>query len=201
MGVAGVLVPPDDYWPRVHALLREHGIYLILDEVATGCGRVGEWYAAQRFGLEPDIFVTAKGLTSGYAPLGATLVSEEIADAITSGSGFPHGFTYTGHPTSCAVALANLDIIEREGLIEQARQLLADGRLARAHRADQKDVPAKGLRAHDGSADYKRKRPPEGGRGFVGNEGPISTGSRPRAGCAESRRSAARPCCRSSRSS
>ena len=94
---------------------------MILDEVVTSFGRVGEWFAAKRYGIEPDILVSAKGLTSGYAPLGAVLVSEEIAGAITSGSGFPHGFTYTGHPTSCAVALANLDIIERESLIERAR--------------------------------------------------------------------------------
>jgi adenosylmethionine-8-amino-7-oxononanoate aminotransferase len=121
MGVAGVVVPPDDYWPRIHELLREHGIYLILDEVVTGYGRIGAWFGAQHFGIDPDIIVSAKGLTSGYAPLGAVLVSDEIAEAITSGPGFPMGFTNTGHPVSCAVALANLQIIEREDLLGRAR--------------------------------------------------------------------------------
>jgi PLP-dependent transaminase len=120
MGVAGMLVPPDDYWPRVHALLREHGILLIFDEVVTAYGRTGEWFAAQHFGVEPDIIVTAKGLTSGYLPLGAVLISDAVADVARS-EGLPVAFTYCGHPTSCAVALANLDIIEREGLLANAR--------------------------------------------------------------------------------
>jgi adenosylmethionine-8-amino-7-oxononanoate aminotransferase len=120
MGVAGMLVPPEDYWPRVHALLREHGILLILDEVVTAYGRTGEWFAAQHFGIEPDIIVTAKGITSGYLPLGAVLISDAVADVARS-EGLPVAFTYCGHPTSCAVALANLDIIEREGLLDNAR--------------------------------------------------------------------------------
>jgi PLP-dependent transaminase len=121
MGVAGMLVPPDDYWPRVQELLREHGITFIFDEVVSAYGRIGQWFAAQHYGVEPDIIVTAKGITSGYAPLGAVLVSDEIAEAVTE-EGFPMGFTYNGHPTSCAVALANLDVIEGEGLLERARE-------------------------------------------------------------------------------
>ncbi|MQA74344.1 MAG: aminotransferase class III-fold pyridoxal phosphate-dependent enzyme [Solirubrobacterales bacterium] len=121
MGVAGMLVPPDDYWPRVQALLREHGITFIFDEVVSAYGRIGRWFAAEHFGVEPDIIVTAKGITSGYAPLGAVLVSEEIAEAVTQ-EGFPMGFTYNGHPTSCAVALANLGVIESEGLLDRARE-------------------------------------------------------------------------------
>jgi putrescine aminotransferase len=121
MGVAGTVVPPDDYWPRVQEVLRENGIYLILDEVVTGYGRIGEWFGAQHFGIEPDVIVTAKGLTSGYAPLGAVLVTDEIADAITSGPGFQMGFTYCGHPVGCAIATANLDIVEREQLLDSAR--------------------------------------------------------------------------------
>ena len=81
MGVAGMLVPPDDYWPRVQELLREHGITFIFDEVVSAYGRVGHWFATEHFGVEPDIIVTAKGITSGYAPLGAVLVSDEIAEA------------------------------------------------------------------------------------------------------------------------
>ena len=122
MGVAGMLVPPDDYWPRVQELLREHGITFIFDEVVSAYGRVGHWFATEHFGVEPDIIVTAKGITSGYAPLGAVLVSDEIADGDDRATGFPMGFTYNGHPTSCAVALANLGVIESEGLLERARE-------------------------------------------------------------------------------
>jgi putrescine aminotransferase len=121
MGVAGMLVPPDDYWPRVQELLRAHGITFIFDEVVSAYGRVGQWFAAEHFGVEPDIIVTAKGITSGYAPLGAVLVTDEIAATVTE-EGFPMGFTYNGHPTSCAVALANLDVIEGEGLLARARE-------------------------------------------------------------------------------
>jgi putrescine aminotransferase len=121
MGVAGMIVPPDDYWPRVRELLSAHGILLILDEVVTAYGRTGNWFAAQYYGVEPDIVVTAKGITSGYMPLGAVLLSDPIAAALGEDHGFPMGYTYNGHPTSCAVAMANLDIIEREGLLERAK--------------------------------------------------------------------------------
>ena len=120
MGVGGMLVPPDDYWPRVAALLKKHGILLILDEVVTAYGRVGTWFAAQHFGVEPDIIVTAKGITSGYIPLGAVLVDDRVAEVLGRDHGFPMGYTYNGHPVAAAVALANLEIIEREGLLERA---------------------------------------------------------------------------------
>lgn len=120
MGVGGMLVPTDDYWPRVAELLHSHGILLIFDEVVTAYGRVGEWFAAQHFGVRPDLVNTAKGITSGYVPLGAVLLSQEVGDVLAGGDGFPMGYTYNGHPTSCAVALANLDIIEREGLLARA---------------------------------------------------------------------------------
>jgi putrescine aminotransferase len=123
MGVGGMIVPPADYWQRVRALLSTHGILLILDEVVTAFGRTGSWFAAEHFGVDPDLLVTAKGITSGYVPLGALLVSAPVAEAIKGGEhGFPVGFTYYGHPTACAVALKNLEIIEREGLLEQARE-------------------------------------------------------------------------------
>ena len=121
MGVAGMIVPPDDYWPRVRELLSAHGILLILDEVVTAYGRTGSWFGAQHFGVEPDIVVTAKGITSGYMPLGAVLVSDAVAEVLGRDHGFPMGFTYNGHPTACAVAMANLDIIERERLLDRAR--------------------------------------------------------------------------------
>ena len=120
MGVAGMIVPPADYWPRVRELLSAHGILLILDEVVTAYGRTGSWFGAQHFGVEPDIIVTAKGITSGYMPLGAVLVSAAVAEVLGRDHGFPMGYTYNGHPTSCAVALANLAIIEREGLLDRA---------------------------------------------------------------------------------
>ena len=120
MGVAGMIVPPDDYWPRVQELLRANGITFIFDEVVSAYGRTGNWFAAEHFGVEPDIIVTAKGITSGYAPLGAVLVSDEIFELATV-DGFPMGFTYNGHPTTCAVALANLGLIESEGLLDRAR--------------------------------------------------------------------------------
>ncbi len=123
MGVGGMLVPPDDYWPRVSALLRKHGILLIFDEVVTAYGRVGEWFAAQYFGVDPDIIVTAKGITSGYIPLGAVLVSDQVAEVLGRDHGFPMGYTYNGHPTAAAVALANLDIIERDGLLQAAKDV------------------------------------------------------------------------------
>ncbi|MFZ0323962.1 MAG: aspartate aminotransferase family protein [Actinomycetes bacterium] len=123
MGVGGMLVPPDDYWPRVSTLLKSHGILLIFDEVVTAYGRVGEWFAAQHFGVDPDIIVTAKGITSGYIPLGAVLVSDTVAESLGRDHGFPMGYTYNGHPTAAAVALANLDIIERENLLGAAKTM------------------------------------------------------------------------------
>src|SRR5579872_7401331 len=89
MGVAGMLIPPEDYWRRVQEVLDRHGILLILDEVVTAYGRVGEWFAARHYGLHPDIIVTAKGISSGYVPLGANLITEEIAATLASSGGFP----------------------------------------------------------------------------------------------------------------
>jgi putrescine aminotransferase len=122
MGVAGMVVPPEDYWPRITAVLRRHGILLILDEVVTAFGRVGHWFAADRYGITPDILVTAKGLSSGYAPLGAVLMSREVGTAVMTGHGYPVGYTYSGHPVCCAVGLVNLEILEREDLLSAARR-------------------------------------------------------------------------------
>jgi PLP-dependent transaminase len=121
MGGAGVVVPPPDYWPRVHALLKKHGILLIADEVITGYGRTGHWFSSESHGMEADIIVTAKGLTSGYAPLGAVIMRDEIGSVMTCGETlFFHGHTYFGHPVSCALGLANLDLLESEGLLGRA---------------------------------------------------------------------------------
>lgn len=119
MGGGGILIPPADYWPRVRELLSKHGILLIADEVVTAFGRTGVWFESERQGMRPDMIVTAKGLTSGYQPLGAVLMSDAIADTI-SGDYLFHGHTYSGHPTACAVALANLDLIEADGLLARS---------------------------------------------------------------------------------
>lgn len=114
-----MIPPPEGYWPRVQEVLRAHGILLVLDEVVTGYGRTGHWFGAQRYALDADVIVTAKALTSGYVPLGAVLVHDRVVEML-DGTQFRHGFTYNGHPVGCAVALANLEIIEREGLLERA---------------------------------------------------------------------------------
>jgi PLP-dependent transaminase len=124
MGGGGVLAPPADYWPRVRELLSSHGILLIADEVVTAYGRTGAWFDSVRRGMQPDLIVTAKGITSGYQPLGAVLMRDEIAETIAGKDAyFFHGYTYFGHPVACAVALENLNLIEGEGLIGRAASI------------------------------------------------------------------------------
>ena len=121
-GAGGVKIPPATYWPEVQRICQEHDVLLMLDEVITGYGRTGEWFAAQSIGIEADTMTTAKALTSGYQPLSALLVSDRVAGVLEERGGeFYHGYTYSGHPVACAVAMANLNIIEREGLIERVR--------------------------------------------------------------------------------
>ncbi len=122
MGAGGVRIPPASYWPEIQRICRKYDVLLMLDEVITGYGRTGEWFAAQTFGVEADTITTAKALTSGYQPLSALLVGDRIAATLVEKGGeFYHGYTYSGHPVACAVALANLDIIEKEGLIDRVR--------------------------------------------------------------------------------
>jgi putrescine aminotransferase len=121
MGVGGMIPPPDGYWPAVQEALREHGILLVLDEVVTAYGRTGHWFGAQRYDLDADLIVTAKALTSGYVPMGAVLIHDRVVEML-DGTQLRHGFTYNGHPVGAAVALANLDIIEREGLLARAAE-------------------------------------------------------------------------------
>jgi putrescine aminotransferase len=120
-GAGGVLVPPAGYLSALRAMCREYEILFVADEVITGFGRLGAWFASELWNLEPDLMTLAKGLTSGYLPLGATVVSDEIAAVLGSGGYFAHGFTYSGHPTTAAAALANLDVIERDHLVERVR--------------------------------------------------------------------------------
>lgn len=119
-GAGGVIIPPESYWPKVEALCRKYGILMVCDEVINGFGRTGTWFGHTTYGVKPDIITMAKQLSSGYAPISATAVSHEIVEVLREkGGDFVHGFTYSGHPVACAVALANLGIIEREGLVER----------------------------------------------------------------------------------
>jgi putrescine---pyruvate transaminase len=124
-GAAGVHPPAPGYWEAVQDLCREHDVLLIADEVITGFGRVGTWFASERYEIAPDLIVGAKGLSSGYLPIGVVIASARVRDQLWSADAgmFRHGYTYSGHPAACAVALANLDIIEREGLLERVRSL------------------------------------------------------------------------------
>lgn len=121
-GAGGIKIPPASYWPEVQRICRKYDVLLMLDEVITGYGRTGQWFGAQSMGIEADTITTAKALTSGYQPLSALLVGDRIAATLVEKGGeFFHGFTYSGHPVACAVALKNLEIIEREGLVERVR--------------------------------------------------------------------------------
>jgi putrescine aminotransferase len=121
-GAGGVIIPPDSYWPEIQRICREHDILLIADEVITGFGRLGEWFGSTVFGIEPDLMPFAKGVTSGYLPLGGVLVGDRIANVIgKEGGEFAHGFTYSGHPAACAVALENIRILRDEGIVERVK--------------------------------------------------------------------------------
>ena len=120
-GAGGVIVPPAGYLRMLRDLCREKDILFVADEVITGFGRLGDWFASNLWDLDPDLMTLAKGITSGYLPLGATMCSDEIGAVLTKGGYFAHGFTYSGHPTSCAAGLANLEIVEREKLIDRVR--------------------------------------------------------------------------------
>ncbi|HWQ12579.1 MAG TPA: aspartate aminotransferase family protein [Roseiflexaceae bacterium] len=125
-GAGGVIVPQEDYFPRIRAICDTYDVLLISDEVITGFGRTGRWFGLEHYGVEPDIMQFAKGITSGYVPLGGIGVSDRIREAIHSVPGdkrWMHAYTYSGHPTCCAVALANIAILERERLVERAASL------------------------------------------------------------------------------
>jgi putrescine aminotransferase len=119
IGAGGVYPPPDDYWTGVAELCREHNVLLIADEVVTGFGRLGRWFGCERYGFVPDLLVFAKGVTSGYLPLGGVIVGPRVQEPFWSGEGvaFKHGYTYSGHAAACAAALANLDVLEGEDLV------------------------------------------------------------------------------------
>jgi putrescine aminotransferase len=124
MAASGLIFPPDDYLPGLRTLCDRHGILLISDEVVCGFGRIGHWFGVDHWNVVPDIITMAKGIASGYVPLGAVAVSDSVfepfGDSSNPDNGFFHGNTYAGHATCCAAALANIDIIEREGLVDRS---------------------------------------------------------------------------------
>ncbi len=121
-GAGGVIVPPATYWPEIQRIVDKYGILLIADEVICGFGRTGNWFGSTTMGIRPDIMTVAKGLTSGYIPMGASIVSDKVAAVINGGDEFAHGYTYSGHPVAAAVALENLRILEDEGLVTRVRE-------------------------------------------------------------------------------
>lgn len=142
-GAGGVIIPPDTYWPEIQRICDAHGILLVTDEVICGFGRTGHWFGCERFGVRPDLMTFAKGVTSGYVPLGGVMVGARIADVlITRGGEFEHGFTYSGHPVACAVALANIRLIQQLGLVEHVRDDV--GPCLAAHYATLADHPLVG---------------------------------------------------------
>ncbi|MEL6171514.1 MAG: aspartate aminotransferase family protein, partial [Pseudomonadota bacterium] len=118
-GAGGVIIPPDSYWPEIQRICDEHNILLIADEVICGFGRTGNWFGQETYGICADVMTIAKGVSSGYAPVGGSMVSDEIADVL-NGCEFAHGYTYSGHPVTTAVALENLRILDEEGIVERA---------------------------------------------------------------------------------
>lgn len=125
MGTGGVIVPPDGYFQRVREICDRHDVLLIADEVITGFGRTGTWFAMEHWHVVPDMMTVAKGISSGYLPLGGVILSERVREPLYADPSLTlmHGFTYTGHPVACAVGVRNLEIIEREGLVERSARV------------------------------------------------------------------------------
>ncbi len=165
----GCFTPPEGYFQRVREICDEYDVLLISDEVICAWGRLGEWFGAQRYGYQPDIITTAKGLTSAYAPMGAVIASDRVAEPFMEGTNsFTHGFTFGGHPVCAAVAMANLDVFESEGVIENVRAneaaFRADARVA-ARPADRRRRPRRRLLPRD------RARQGQGDQGVVRRRG------------------------------
>ena len=123
-GAGGVIIPPETYWPEIQRICEKYDVLLIADEVICGFGRTGTWFASEKMGIRPQIMTVAKGLSSGYAPIGASIVCDEVAEVL-NGVEFSHGYTYSGHPVACAVALENLRILEEEGIVDRAGSEIA----------------------------------------------------------------------------
>ncbi len=124
-GAGGVIVPPSTYWPEIQRICDAYGILLIADEVICGFGRTGHWFGSQHYGIRPHIMTIAKGLSSGYQPIGGSLVCDEVARVVGEAGDFNHGYTYSGHPVACAVALENLRILQEEKIVENVHDTIA----------------------------------------------------------------------------
>ncbi|NPD16178.1 aspartate aminotransferase family protein [Xinfangfangia sp. D13-10-4-6] len=122
-GAGGVVIPPKTYWPEIQRICKKYGILLIADEVITGFGRTGNWFGCQTFDIKPDIMTIAKGLSSGYAPIGGSIISDDVAEVVGSGGDFNHGYTYSGHPVAAAVALENLRIMQDENIVDHVKNV------------------------------------------------------------------------------
>ena len=118
-GAGGVIVPPDSYWPEVQRIVKQYDVLLIADEVICGFGRTGKWFGSQYYDLQPDLMPVAKGLSSGYLPIGGVIVSDRVAAGLESGGEFNHGYTYSGHPACAAAAVANLDLMQRSNIVKK----------------------------------------------------------------------------------
>lgn len=116
-GAGGVIIPPDTYWPEIQRICRERNILLISDEVICGFGRIGSWFGCTQYDVEPDLITIAKGLSSGYLPIAGVIASDCVVEGLMKGGEFNHGYTYSGHPAACAAALANIEILEREDIV------------------------------------------------------------------------------------
>ena len=177
MGAGGVIVPPDTYFPKLREICDKHGVLLIADEVITGFGRTGRWFALGRWGVEPDLVSFAKGVTSAYLPLGGVIVSKRVHEALTAAPAdqkFMHAATYSGHPVCCAVGLANIDIMEKDGLAERAGVMgkrLLDGLEGLRDLAEVGDVRGLGMMCGvELVADRGTKKPALGFGGRVARE-------------------------------
>lgn len=124
-GAGGVIVPPATYWPEIQRICDAYGILLIADEVICGFGRTGRWFGSQTMGIRPHIMTIAKGLSSGYQPIGGSIVCDEVARVVNDSGEFNHGYTYSGHPVACAVALENLRILQEEKIVERVHDTIA----------------------------------------------------------------------------
>ncbi len=122
-GAGGVIVPPDSYWPEISRICERYGILLVVDEVICGFGRTGEWFGSDYYGLKPDLMPMAKGMSSGYLPIGGVMIGDRVADVlIDKGGEFFHGFTYSGHPAAAAVAAENIRILRDQGVVERVKK-------------------------------------------------------------------------------
>lgn len=119
-GAGAVIIPPETYWPKIQRICDERDILFIADEVICGFGRTGEWFGSQTLNIRPDVMTIAKGLSSGYQPIGGSVISDAVADVINSDE-FAHGYTYSGHPVACAVALENLRLLDEEGIVTRVK--------------------------------------------------------------------------------